>query len=361
MANLDFISGLLGALTKKKKAPLMPDAPVPPVAPPVATSPYKQYQNLTLPPIGDAPAIDPRYVGDDSAMNAPAAPAVPASAILSPRAQLESQIADVQGRRYNKGVYRDDAGNLTDNPKMAVGEPVIAPGKDRDKKWSLGEKIAGALEGWFNGGLAGGIRGATDRNYFEKQGDQTQLKRLVPALAERQQIDTFNTGEQAKQANIQNVYDDNARQYEDLLRKKDKDAATTAYWNRKADQGDLKLADEAKLIELRDKWAASKDKNDQKRLTLVEKEMENRNKRSELDRTSRENIAGAKIGATKDIATLNNDVKTRLQQERLAHGTDVVKQKAVDAFKRLFFQKKKRNPTQAEIDNYINNVVPTDQ
>jgi hypothetical protein len=70
-----------------------------PQTPDTPSAPYQQYQNLTLPPIGDAPTIDPRYVGDDSAMTAPAAPAVPAAAILSPRAQLESQIADVQGRR----------------------------------------------------------------------------------------------------------------------------------------------------------------------------------------------------------------------------------------------------------------------
>lgn len=102
---------------------------------------------------------------------------------------------------------------------------------------------------------------------------------------------------------IATTIEDDLRQREDLKRKLDKDAATVKYWERKADTADFKAATAADLIALRDKWATSKDVNDKRRLDLVEKEMENRNIRSDKDRASREKIAGDKITSTEGIKT----------------------------------------------------------
>jgi len=73
-------------------------------------------------------------------------------------------------------IVKDEAGN------------VIHRGADRDKKWSTWDKIASGIVGWAQGGLAGGIKAATDRNFFEKMGDQNTRARLLPQIAANQKI-----------------------------------------------------------------------------------------------------------------------------------------------------------------------------
>ncbi len=112
---------------------------------------------------------------------------------------------------------------------------------------------------------------------------------------------------------------DNQRLQANLQRQMDKDAATVAYWNRKADQGDLKLANDAELMALRDKWMGSKDKNDARRLDLVEKEMELRTKRNDARIASNEKIAGLRTGSAERIAQLRNDaamLRTQYQEAK---------------------------------------------
>lgn len=115
-------------------------------------------------------------------------------------------------------------------------------------------------------------------------------ERLAPLEAQNERI----IGERHKQAQTQTIYDDDARQRADLRRKIEKDEATTRYWNRKADQNDLKIAGDEELRILRDKWATSKDANDKRRLSLVEKEMANRTDRANAANKSREKIANIK-------------------------------------------------------------------
>lgn len=225
--NLEFITQILGTLQPKKQAPV-PFGMTPPfVEPPTGIDdPRAQLAAPTIPPIAP-PAIPDRDPSRFTGLNTgqqfglgpqaepqPVVPAIPAPSasagipaptvpVVAPRTRtpLEEDFAEITGKRYNKGVYRNpETGETTNNPrKPGFTEVVTEPGKDRDKKWSLGEKIAGGLIGWAKGGLAGGIAGATDRNFFEKQGDQQQLKRIVPALQAEQQIEAKNADIYAKQ------------------------------------------------------------------------------------------------------------------------------------------------------------------
>lgn len=237
--NLDFITQLLGTLQPKKKVPMTP-----PFVPPTATPTFAGQPPAIMPPpiappaIPDRdparfaglaqspqfglgpeaaaiapPAIDPTtaFVGTSPAQRV-AVPSIPVPtagipAITPPmvepgRSELEEDFAQVTGKRYNKGVYRNpETRETTNNPrKPGFTETVTAPGKDRDKKWSLGEKVLGALVGWARGGIAGGIQGATDRNFMEKLGDENELARVLPRIAAEQQIEQKHAQSEATRA-----------------------------------------------------------------------------------------------------------------------------------------------------------------
>lgn len=88
---------------------------------------------------------------------------------------LMEQIQGIQSKDYSKAKY-DESGNI-----------IKPAGADRDKKWSLGEKVLGVVSGILEGigsghgllgGAAKGIQYGTDRNFSEKQGDLRQLQKL---------------------------------------------------------------------------------------------------------------------------------------------------------------------------------------
>lgn len=107
---------------------------------------------------------------------------------------------------------------------------------------------------------------------------------------------------------------DNARLEKELRRKERADEQRAKYQERKADQGDLKLIGDAELREMRDRWAASDDARDKRRLDLTEKEMENRMVRSEADRVSREKIAGQREGGANRRAQLAIEARRALTE-----------------------------------------------
>lgn len=97
-------------------------------------------------------------------------------------------------------------------------------GKDRKKSWGLLEKLSnialGAGRGFLKGGVIGsiveGLRGGTDRNYYDKFQDSQKLPRITEnynqaVLAEKVKADQdYNTARTA------NVYADNTYQNERL-------------------------------------------------------------------------------------------------------------------------------------------------
>ncbi len=136
---------------------------------------------------------------------------------IEPPTTPEQELADVNNKRYNKGVWRNpETGETTSKPnKPGFTEVVTAPGKDRDKRWSTWDKIGSALVGWATGGLAGGIKAATDRNYFEKMGDQFQRERLLPQIAAKQQIGKYEADQEYGRVRNENIRADNDRLLED--------------------------------------------------------------------------------------------------------------------------------------------------
>jgi hypothetical protein len=104
-----------------------------------------------------------------------------------PSRGTQGRINEIIGKDYS--IEKDDQGNITHR------------GKDRDKKWSIGDKILSGLSGMFNGD--GLIPAATDRNYMEKQADKREMSRLVPQVQQQRQAEGFETDQKFKQTQIE--------------------------------------------------------------------------------------------------------------------------------------------------------------
>lgn len=108
--------------------------------------------------------------------DAPLEPTAAAPMAQRPASQnIMEQIQGIQNKDYSKAKY-DESGNI-----------IKPAGADRDKKWSLGEKVLGVVSGILEGvgsgrgligGAAKGIQYGTDRNFSEKQGDIRELQTL---------------------------------------------------------------------------------------------------------------------------------------------------------------------------------------
>lgn len=75
-------------------------------------------------------------------------------------------------------------------------------GKDRDKKWSLGDKIGSFLLGMFDG--TGAIPAAMDRNYMEKRQDKRDLAEAYGSIQRQQAVEKGDLANQQQAA--QNEY-----------------------------------------------------------------------------------------------------------------------------------------------------------
>jgi hypothetical protein len=122
-------------------------------------------------------------------------------------------------KMFNVGTYRHKDGTISHDPKKQ-GQPdwetIVAPGADRDKKWSTWDKIASGLVGWATGGLPGAVKAATDRNFFEKMGDQNTRARLLPQIAANQKIaqddiEYANKQDMIRNRNLQRISEDDRR------------------------------------------------------------------------------------------------------------------------------------------------------
>lgn len=241
---------------------------------------------------------------------------------------LRGRIEEIQGRDYSKTKNED-------------GTTIYGKNYDRKRNWKDSLRSAGygllqslatapptndlgSLLGRAIGGAGtGAVLGATMDNVDEKMRDRLKLAQLMPQYEQAYGMERQKKIDETQIRNAESLRRDrdidNQRLQANLQRQMDKDAATVAYWNRKADQGDLKLANDAELMALRDKWMGSKDKNDARRLDLVEKEMELRTKRNDARIASNEKIAGLRTGSAERIAQLRNDaamLRTQYQEAK---------------------------------------------
>lgn len=241
---------------------------------------------------------------------------------------LRGRIEEIQGRDYSKTKNED-------------GTTIYGKNYDRKRNWKDSLRSAGygllqslatapptndlgSLLGRAIGGAGtGAVLGATMDNVDEKMRDRLKLAQLMPQYEQAYRMERQKKIDETQIRNAESLRRDrdidNQRLQANLQRQMDKDAATVAYWNRKADQGDLKLANDAELMALRDKWMGSKDKNDARRLDLVEKEMELRTKRNDARIASNEKIAGLRTGSAERIAQLRNDaamLRTQYQEAK---------------------------------------------
>lgn len=134
----------------------------------------------------------------DVLAQAPQAPQTPPN-LNDPRQRAKY----LESKQYNPGEYRKRDGSITNNPNDPdVVETVREPGKDRDKKWSLGEKIGSFFLGMFDG--TGAIPAAMDRNYLERRQDRRELADTYGTIQRQQAVEK---GDLANQEQVlQNDY-----------------------------------------------------------------------------------------------------------------------------------------------------------
>jgi hypothetical protein len=221
-----------------------------------------------------------------------ARPLIPmiAPEVRTPVQDTQSQIDEIYSKDYS--IKKDDQGN------------VIHRGKDRDKKWSLGDKILSGFMGAFNGD--GIIPAATDRNYMERQADKRELGQLVPQVKQQQQAEDFGRDQKYKQSQIEinEIKPEIMQKGADTARLRAE--ADAEYKSAMAELGAQKARDireyREAIIKLREQGVEQGDA----RIRLLEKRIEEtirHNKVSEedndLNRQSREKVASMKeSGAT---------------------------------------------------------------
>ncbi len=134
-------------------------------------------------------------------------------AVEAPLSKAVDRYRRAAGKEYHKGQWTNITTGEVTSKRPKDGDPnweqSKAPGIDRDKKWSTWDKIASALVGWAEGGIVGGVKAATDRNYFEKRGDAGEKQAALENVAIEQQFGKYDTDEAYKNAQTANIYDDN--------------------------------------------------------------------------------------------------------------------------------------------------------
>jgi len=225
------------------------------------------------------------------------------------------------GKQYRKRNAFDALKSAGLGVLQSLATAQVNPNDPNPLSSMLGRAIGGAG--------AGAVMGATMNNVDERMMDKMKLAQLAPQYEQAYGMERQKKSDDTAQLNAESLRKDreadNIRNIAELRRKIEKDAATTAYWNRKADQGDLKIANDVELMVLRDKWAASKDARDTRRLDLVEKEMGLRTDRNNANIASREKIAG--MGDAQKTADRKEKVKQWVATQKL---TKVALQNQID-------------------------------
>jgi hypothetical protein len=227
--------------------------------------------------------------------------------------------------------------------------------------------LKGAARGFARGGLGGAIAGGVGEGFFPSanraMNAQEELGKVDKQIAARDQSIATRQKQDLIHAQTQNIYDDNTRQADALKEKSEMDKSRVAYWNRKADQGDLKQATNDDLIKLRDKWMTSKDANDKKRLTILEKELGERTRHDQAteqiaktNEVGRNNRQQNSQDFKANLESLKTKAKAAFEQMKQAQGEQkairTVNQKFVDAYTR----KNGHAPTQQEIDDNFSQI-----
>lgn len=187
---------------------LIPDAPTPQINQTFNVPQIPFGGNVTRPPLPelitktDEPAQTRPRVADLPPMSNNPRPNLPELPL--PSQMTQAKIDEINNKQY--GNLRDEKGNL-----LRDENGKVIHGKNRNEKWSLGEKFLGAaltaLQGLATGGaggaLAGLVTGATDRNAIQKFKDRRDLPGLIAkqgqqAEAEKKRADYVNTQKKAE-------------------------------------------------------------------------------------------------------------------------------------------------------------------
>jgi hypothetical protein len=224
---------------------------------------------------------------------------------LRPRSSTQAtqeEIDRIQTKDYAPGEYKDPiTGDISNNPNKPGYTEILRPrGKDRDAQWSVKDKAGsaslGALEGLARGGplgaLLGGLGAGMDRNYMEKRADRDQMSMLRPRLAQQQQSQDFENDQAYKtaQTDYQTVRPLLEQQKVDIAA--DKEKRQTNYYEKiledKKRGRDLQAVQIDDLKRYRDWLISNGDKNTEAKV----KQIDERLRDYDLDRASREKIAG---------------------------------------------------------------------
>jgi hypothetical protein len=203
----------LGTQTRFGLGPGNEYTPPPPITIPDRTA--SDYTGLDtgyrfgLGPGNELPSISPSAPApSDTAVQTPSSPYDFVPNITAKERALEdvNNPENYRGPTYqNTDPKSPDFGAQSSDPDVVKSwgnnaARIDEGGKRRNKKWSLLEKIGSAALGWAQGGLLGGIRAGTDRNYFPKLADQQRRQELLPQIAQEQQIEAKRTAIGASKA-----------------------------------------------------------------------------------------------------------------------------------------------------------------
>jgi hypothetical protein len=217
------------------------------------------------------------------------------------------QMTKKQARRAQQNA-KDDAFNSLPleekQQKLLAGEGPAEHSLLR----RLGE---GALRGLARGGLGGAVTGAAVEGFFpgmnREQNAQDELPKVNAQIAAKNAAIKTDQDQQYRKAQTETIYNDDKQHADALKEKTDMDNSRVRYWNRKADQGDLKLASADELMQLRDKWMTSKDANDKRRLDTVDKELTERQRHNQVtEKQAATNETGRNARSNTSISAANS-------------------------------------------------------
>lgn len=295
---------------------------------PMPTPPpgYIEAGEVQAPVPADNRALSPHVqFKPDDPINAPSSPVAPGDdpALFEQREPLEVQrqklsqlltlpVKNKEAQSIDPKTGRPGRADVKGRIKDALREAVIAAGQQ--------VRANGGIADWgtLGAAAAGGVGGAIDPSQNEKRvrlRDIAETRGQIGELEDQQATD-LNVAH--KQAQIRTIGEDDARKRDELKQKEKAAESLAKYRERKADQGDLKLFGDAELREMRDRWARENTATANRRLAAVEKEMDNRMKRSEADRASREKIAGAQQSGADRRAALTIEARKTLEVYKAA-------------------------------------------
>lgn len=301
--------------------PMMDTAPTPATPPPYAQPVRTPQMPQTMPPAA-SPDESTVTFNDQSAINAPGW-----DRSTLERPEMSTDKADLTWLRDS------DEQEL----RQAERDYVNPVDKNKGFKSRLKEIAQNFLAGLGNApqdgnlwsmlgaGIGGAGAGAIDRTANERRAAAFQIPVLRDRIAARQQRDARDTDLQYKKAAIDNMNEDNARQQDELDRKREADANKNAYYQgllrdkrRGRELQDYQIKD---LRNYREFLISNGVRSTDARIRQIEEKL----KDADLDRESRETMTANRIASQEKIAGMNeqgrND-RVRLAAEYRQKGMD---------------------------------------